>query len=186
VATILQRTAEDSAGTRGCRRCSPGHDPYTGWGVLNVEAAVDSLPEPAPADWREPNDDAGARARWVWGPRQRIVATLDFWNDPVDVYRIRLRRGQRVRVVMRGLRSAETRFGLWRPGTKRLRELPDNSRRLAAIADEGPEERVIRYRATRTGNYFLEVSLSSPIPATRYELRLVKSRIGARRPGRTG
>jgi subtilisin family serine protease len=189
VAAILQRSARDAVAASGCRRCPVGRDPLTGSGVVDVAAAVDLLSAPPVPDWREPNDDAGKRARMVWGRRQSIVATLDYWNDSTDVYRIRLRRGQKVRAVMRrvGLGGAETSLLLWRPGTKRIGELPDNSRRLAASDEQGPFEVV--HRAPRRGDYFLQVSLSTPVAGSyrlTFEKTPLKRRRGARRPARSG
>ena len=181
IAWILERSARDATAAGGCRRCWPGRDEQTGWGVLDVGAAIDSLASPVlcPPDQREPNAVAGARAARVWGRRQSIAATLDFWNDQNDVYRIRLRRGQRVLAVLTGLpRGAETSLVLWRPGTKRVDELANSSRRLAARDDVGVVKH-IEFRARRGGNYFLQVKLSTPL-ASRYKLRFVKSRL--RRP----
>ena len=188
VAWVLERSARDATALTGCRRCWNGRDDHTGWGVLDVTAAIDSLSwVPFPADRLEPNDEAGARARTVWGPSQEIEATLDFWNDQTDVYRIRLRRGQRILARLRGFtRGAETTLALWRPGTKRVDGL-SNARRLAVRDDVGTVKE-IRFRARRAaGWYYLQVKLSTPL-ASRYTLRFFKSRVrrqaGARRQAR--
>jgi hypothetical protein len=189
VAWILERSAVDVTPALGCRRCWPGRDDHTGWGVLHVSNAIDLLSSPDrefPPDQREPNDEAGARAAPVWGRRQEIAATLDFWNDQTDVYRIRLRRGQRVRAVLKGLpRGAETSLVLWRPGTRRVDELANNARRLAARDDVGIDKQIV-FRAKRGGWYYLQVKLSTPL-VSRYSLRFVKSKLrrpAARRPAR--
>jgi hypothetical protein len=187
VAAILQRSATDATPARGCRRCSPSRDEYTGWGILDVRAAIDSLSSIPPRDAREPNDQAGTRAQRVWGRRQVITATLDFWNDPTDVYPIYLRRGQSVTAVLRGLpRGSVASFLLWRPGTKRVDERARNARRLAARGTEGSVKRVV-YRARVRGWYYLHVELASPITAA-YTLRFVKTpvRRAARRQAPSG
>ena len=58
------------------------------------------------ADALEPNDDAGSAALAAVGAaRARSHATLDFWDDQNDVYRIRLRRGQKLFAVLSGRRA---------------------------------------------------------------------------------
>lgn len=186
VAWILERSARDVNPANGCRRCGPGRDDHTGWGVLDVAAAIDTLSTPRlpfPPDQREPNDEAGARAQRVYGRRQEIVATLDFWNDQTDVYLVRLRRGQRLLAVLEGLtRGAETTLALWRPGTRRVDEL-SHARRLAARDDDGVVKQ-INYRDRRRGGwYYLQVKLSTPL-ASPYTLRFVKSPLNRRRAAR--
>ena len=190
ISAVLERSATDANPARGCRRCSTGRDEFTGWGVLDVTAAVTSLvlPDP-PADQFEPNDGAATQAFRLWGKRQRkITATLDYWNDERDVYRVKLRRGQRVTAVLRGPREAETSLLLWKPGTKSVEESAADVRRLAARDTEGSVKKVF-HRAGKAGWYYIEVKLSTPISA-RYTLRFVKSKPvrrpgAARRPGRT-
>ena len=186
VAWYLERAARDVTPATGCRRCWPGRDDQTGWGVLDVAATIESLSAPItyPPDVREPNDEAGARAQRVYGRRQEIHATLDYWNDQTDVYRIRIRRGQRILALLSGLpRGAETSLALWRPGTRRVDEL--NRQRRLAVRDDFGVVKQIDFRARRGGWYYLQVKLSTPL-ASRYTLRFVKSRIrrpaGARRP----
>jgi hypothetical protein len=180
VAWVIERSARDATPSRGCVRCWTGRDDHTGWGVLDVAAAMDMLttPLPFPPDEREPNDEAGTRAPQVWGRRrQTINATLDFWNDQTDVYRVRVRRGQRLLAVLEGLpRGAETSLVLWRPGTMRVDELANNARRLAARDDVGVVKQ-INYRVpVRRGGgwYYLQVKLSTPL-VSKYTLRFVKS-----------
>jgi Subtilase family len=176
VAWILERSARDATPANGCARCWPKRDDHTGWGVLDVAGAMETVSAPItyPPDQREPNDEAGNRAHTVWGRRQEINATLDFWNDQMDVYRVRVRRGQRLLALLEGLpRGAETSLALWRPGTRRVDEL-SNARRLAARDDIGVTKQ-INYRARRRGGwYYLQVKLSTPL-ASRYTLRFVKS-----------
>jgi Subtilase family len=188
VAWVLERSARDVTPARGCLRCWNGRDDHTGWGVLDVGASIDlsSSSVPFRPDQREPNDEAGARAQPVYGRRQEIHATLDYWNDQTDVYRIRIRRGQRLLAVLEGLpRGAETTLALWRPGTRQVDELA-RQRRLAVRDDVGVVKQIL-HRAERGGWYYLQVKLSTPL-ASNYTLRFVKSpvrrRAGARRPAR--
>ena len=55
-----------------------------------------------PRDRFETNDEAGGDARTLYGPRPALEATLDYWDDQIDVYAIRLRNGQPVSVWLRG------------------------------------------------------------------------------------
>jgi Subtilase family len=186
--SILERSAVDSTPTRGCKRCWAGRDWYTGWGTLNVAAAVDLLTGPLPdADFREPNDEAGGRAPLLWGKRRKnLVATIDYWQDQTDIYRIWLRRGQRIRATLVGPDAAELAMFLWKPGTKRVTDFADQ-RRLAARATVG-EVRRMRYKAPARGWYYLQVKIAAP-GAGKYTLRYFKRapanvRRGPARPGR--
>ena len=98
VTELLTRTAHDVNGATGCPNCATQRDPLSGWGRLDVNAALKKLLSagPPPRDRLEPNDDAGTAAAPLWGTRSRVDATLDFWDDQNDVYAIRLKRGQRV------------------------------------------------------------------------------------------
>src|SRR5439155_3042662 len=86
VSAILERTADDANASNGCRRCPLLRDSLTGWGRLNIANALASLGGPLPpADRYETNDDAGAQAFTLWGRTIRTRATIDYWDDPVDV-----------------------------------------------------------------------------------------------------
>ena len=68
-------------------------------------------------DELEPNDDAGSQARKVWGNASFVRATADYWDDPVDVYAVRLRAGERLSVALRGPGLRGLQLVLWKPGT---------------------------------------------------------------------
>src|SRR5919202_197536 len=119
VSAILERTADDANASNGCRRCPLLRDSLTGWGRLNIANAVAALGGPSPpADRYEPNDDAGPHAFTLWGATIRAAATLDYWDDPVDVYRVRVKARQRVTLGVRGPGRADTDLSLWKPGTR--------------------------------------------------------------------
>ncbi len=93
VTKILQSTAIDLDPETGCDACADGRDSYSGWGRLDVAAAVGALSKPIPRrDFYESNDDLGARAYHVYGQNRRLQARVDFWDDQDDVYAIRLNR----------------------------------------------------------------------------------------------
>jgi subtilisin family serine protease len=174
VSVILDDAAFDATPARGCKRCTVGRDPLTGWGVLDISSAVNSLNSPPPeADYREPNDEAGTRAPLVWGRKgQALTATIDYWDDPTDLYKVFLRRGQRIRATLRGPDDLESSLFLWKPGTKRVEGFARDERRLAARATTGDLHR-IRYRARKTGWYYLQVKIRTP-GAGIYKLRYFK------------
>jgi subtilisin family serine protease len=174
VTALLTETARDVNAATGCRACPPRRDAFTGWGRLDVTAALRQLAGVIPPpDAFEPNDDAGADAVQLWGRIRRIQATLDFWDDQSDVYAIRLRRGQPVYVSLRGPAGTDTNLILWQPGTKHVDDL--SSLRLVArqSARPGPRE-FLSYRATETGTYYVQVKLGSR-GAGKYKLAIVKA-----------
>jgi len=174
VTTLLTRTAIDVNAGTGCRACPLQRDALTGWGRLDVTAAVRALGgHLPPRDVYEPNDDAGTRAVRLGGAVKRIQATLDFWDDQNDVYAIRLVRGQPVYVSIHGVAGADTNLILWRPGTRHVDDL--SAFRFVARQSARPGAREhLQYRAKRTGWHFVQVKLGSR-GAGRYRLTIVKA-----------
>jgi subtilisin family serine protease len=102
VTKILERQPDDVDASSGCDACPLGRDKYSGWGRLDVEKAVAFLSSGAslpPADRLEPNDKI-SQARTLWGRRPAIAATLDYWDDRLDIYKVRLARGQQLDASM--------------------------------------------------------------------------------------
>ena len=95
VSWLLERSADDASPLTGCTECPVGRDQFTGWGRLDVLAALTLLGDgtalPAP-DRYEPNDDAGPSAHALPPLPRTIDASLDYWDDNIDVYRIHLER----------------------------------------------------------------------------------------------
>jgi len=174
VANVLTRTAADAEPETGCDRCPSGRDALSGWGVLDVASAVRRLDDPSPdADRFEANDEAGI-APQVWGPKgQKIRATIDYWEDQVDVYRIKLRRGTRLVARLRGPRGTDTNLFLWKPGTRRVEGLAANRRLLAAQSRSPGSAERIRLRVRQGGWYYLQVKIAAP-GAGAYSLRFRK------------
>ncbi len=175
VTALLTGTAVDVNAGTGCRACGFRRDALTGWGRLDVTAALRSLEAGSlpPADAREPNDDLGAEAAPVWGQIQRLHATLDFWDDQNDVYAIRLRRGQPVYVSVRGPAGTDTNLIVWRPGAKSIDDLGSLGRVAAQSARPGARE-YLEYRAPAKGTYYVQVKLGSR-GGGRYKLTIVKA-----------
>ena len=175
IASLLTRSAEDATPLTGCRRCRYDRDRYTGWGRLDVASAIDELRSapPAAADAYEPNDDAGRRAWRLGARRSHVLASLDYWDDRRDVYRVRLRRGEGLRASIRGSAGTDMNLMLWKPGVRRLG--PATNRRLLAARSTGPgATESVSYRAPATGWYFVQVSMREE-GAGGYSLRLDRS-----------
>jgi hypothetical protein len=165
VTTLLTRTAADVNASNGCRQCALQRDELSGWGRLDVTAAVlqaqeGQLPR---ADDFETNDDAGAAAHRLWGRKRSLEATIDFWDDQSDVYAVRLRNGERISAALRGPGGA--RLFLWRPGTQRVEGLSVRLQRMR-VAQSNAHGAVQRfaYRAAKNGGgwYYLQVKIGSP------------------------
>ena len=164
VAAIIERSAVDARAVTGCLPCAPGRDSRSGWGTLDVTAALEALAEPLPpADRYESNDDAGSRAATMYGRERTLKATLDFWDDQVDVYRVNIRRGQELRAYLRGPVGTQTNLILWRPGTVHVEGLSEvlQARRVTQSVREGPNEE-IAHLAAEAGWYYVEVKMAGP------------------------
>jgi hypothetical protein len=170
VSTILEHTADDANASNGCRRCPLLRDSLSGWGRLNIASALAALGGPLPpADHFEPNDDAGAQAFTLWGRTVRARATIDYWDDPVDVYRVRIGAGQRLAATVRGPAGTDLSFALWKPGTPTV-----FGAARPLVRKEGPgAAKQIAYRATAGGWYYLEVKVGS-MSFGAYDLAIAK------------
>ena len=174
VTALLTRTARDVSAATGCRACPLQRDALSGWGRLDVTAALRQLSGQIPgSDRLEPNDDAGDRAAALWGQTIRIGATLDFWDDQNDVYAIRLRRGQPVYVSVRGPPGHDTNLILWNPGTRHIDDL-GSIRRVARQSARPGSREYLSYRAAKAGTYYVQVKLGAR-GAGRYKLVIVKA-----------
>jgi subtilisin family serine protease len=163
VATLLERTADDVNAASGCSGCPAKRDKFSGWGSLDVQSAVAALssgkPLP-PADRFEPNDRI-SEAHALFGRKPSVAATLDLWDDPVDVYRVRLARGERLNVVAHARwAGAAVDLSLWHDKT------------VARTLHAGKTQR-LSFRAKKAGKYFVE--LRDRAGAGRYLLQLSKS-----------
>lgn len=163
VAAALTRSAADADSDTGCVRCVTGRDALTGWGLLNIERAVRTMSDSPPdADRYEVNDDASLAAS-LWGRRgQRIRATIDYWDDRVDAYRIKLRPGQRISALLRGPIGANSNLFLWKPGTTRIGARSRDRQLLAAQSKSPGSVERIRLTVRERGWYYLVVKVSSP------------------------
>jgi subtilisin family serine protease len=174
VGFILERTADDVNASNGCARCGLLRDPLSGWGRLDVAKAVEALAGPLPpADAYEANDDAGSSAWTVWGKKDELTATVDYWDDPVDVYRIQLHRNERLRARLAASSGGSLALELWRPQTVHVDVAA--SRKFLAASSATP---LLSFRAPQSGWYYLEVKAASA-GFTPYTLNLTKTPTGS-------
>jgi subtilase family protein len=161
---LLERSARDENPTTGCAFCPPGRDSLTGWGRLDVQTALTwlhngvKLPKP---DSYEPNDNAGTFA-YPFGLPRTINASLDFWDDPVDVYSIRLQKGRHLYVRLSPSARGAVSLVLWKPGTPVVDgEAAVAADRAATGIASGGQQRIALV-VPKTGTYYLEVKFVPP------------------------
>jgi hypothetical protein len=173
VVGMLERQAVDQTPDTGCRRCVEGRDALTGWGRLDVASAVDWVLNQPRRDRYEPNDDAGARARLVKRRNATIRATIDFWDDQDDVYAVRLKRRQLLRMRLFGEKGTEITLVIWKPGTRRVTDVRYPSGTwLRKSKRPGALDR-LRFRAGKAGRYYVQVKITEPGDGP-YKLQLVR------------
>jgi Subtilase family len=179
VSWLLERTARDANAATGCAQCPNGRDKFTGWGRLDVTAALKRLtsgaaqPEP---DHYEPNDDAGPWSHALPPLPRTIDATLDYWDDDVDVYRISMQPGQRLFARLTPSVGAYVRLALWRPGTQRVDGLQVEIKNRVAVSTRFGSQARVSFRAAAGGIYYLEAKLTTASrPVVAYRLAVAKS-----------
>jgi subtilisin family serine protease len=163
LSAILESKADDMTPATGCSQCTPGHDAFSGWGRLDVARAIQAVGEGAilpPKDSDETNDDAGSSAWRLYGLHPVVKATLDYYDDPVDVYRVLLKRGQRITAHLNGPDNANTNLVLWKPGTERVDAKTPQLRAAQSVKPGSVEQ--LGYRAMHTGYYYVEAKITTP------------------------
>jgi hypothetical protein len=175
VATVLKRSARDVE--------EEGVDDLTGAGMLDVARALAQTPPRA--DAREPNEDI----RWVDGslldraqPALRsgggpLFARLDRYEDPVDVYALRLRAGAGARMQLRSS-DGDAALAVYDP---RARSVSESRHRIARSDRAGSRSETVRFRnrARRARTFFVRVTLARRDPdatALAYRLRAARRR----------
>jgi subtilisin family serine protease len=165
VTAILERSTDDLNASTGCALCPPQRDALSGWGRLDVAAALSTVENgvlPTP-DRFETNDDVGAPADLLPGARGRLAATVDYWDDRSDVYPIELRGQGRVSVSVLGAVAPSARIRLWSPETRSI--YLAGEKRIAVATSERVDD---RQRLTFTvptgegGRYYAQVVLARP------------------------
>ena len=180
VAEILRRSARDID--------QPGRDPASGFGMLNVQAAL-GLPSPV-RDPFEPNDDveevdpSGDRNLAKAPPlttrtklTARIGGRVDGYEDPRDVYRVWLPAGRRVTMQLTG--SADGDLSLHRANTRTVAGRFASAGRLAQASTRGQTERLV-YLNSGAGRWaYVTVGLPARTPDATYRLAVSSARAPA-------
>jgi subtilisin family serine protease len=177
VSTILEHTADDMNAAGGCSNCQLLRDAYSGWGRLDVAKAVAALAGPLPApDHFETNDEAGAQAHTLWGKKKpAVTATLDYYDDPVDVYRVALGPHERLAAKVNGSwAGAQVSLILWKPGTQLIDDKQAQKTLRAAQSVSPAAVQRLTFTAPARGWYYVEVKVASPGFGP-YTLSLVKT-----------
>jgi hypothetical protein len=145
---------------------TPGFDPFTGFGRLNIPAALTVAP--AAPDPQEPNEDVTyvksggflhRAAKPLTAVRRKsgsVSARLDFGDDPRDVYRIWVP-GKRAASVALQPSGGDVDLALWGPRTGSVLETGRALRRdIRGIAERaGTKRERLRVKNTaRKGAYF--------------------------------
>jgi len=155
VMTILERAADPVA---------RGHSPESGFGHLDVARALEALALPLP----QPNSLAGLDSSVgefrLGGPRDVVRARLDYSDDPVDVYAIRLRRGEFVTAAVGGQIANGAALALVAPTGRDVRLLSDRvfAASVVARAERAPLL-ALMHRARVAGWYELVVRTVNPV-----------------------
>jgi hypothetical protein len=174
VSTLIERTATLASPDNGCAQCSGSRDSLSGWGKLDVSAAVKALRtgHVPVRDRFEPNDDIRIGTR-IRSKHANFRATIDWWDDPYDVYRIHLRAGQSVSVAAKPHVAADISLVLWKPELRALADADASLRAKRSVHPPGATE-WIHYRATAPGWYSLEVLLANSGSGS-YRIKIRKS-----------
>ncbi|HWH13503.1 MAG TPA: S8 family serine peptidase [Miltoncostaeaceae bacterium] len=148
-----------------------GRDDVAGHGAVDVPRAV-TTPAP-PDDVAEVNDDIrfvrGSGTNLATRRRLAVTADIDRRDDQDDVYAVRVRAGQRLRVELVA-RTGRLNLYLWGPRTRTVATGEANLRRNLLAFAGGPRLRQVAViRARTTGRYFINVYARSG--ATPYTLR---------------
>ncbi len=172
VTSLLLGSAVDATPSNGCGACVSGRDRFTGYGRLDQTASLELLATDVPlADRYEPNDDAGVTAYPLFGQRRQVEATIDYWNDRDDVYRVYLRAGERITVTSAEGASVRPALALWRPGTVAVDAKSAAVRRVATRPAGG----ALAYKSRVAGWYVLHVRATRAFSGA-YRLAVAKSR----------
>ncbi len=160
-----------------------GWDAQTGFGVVNVLSALTAKP---PADEPGELDDD---VYWVRGryaadhpfqlsPHRRsrtIHDRLGAFNDPFDVFRLKLRKGDRLKVSLKGAPGTRFALGLWNSKTGAFDISERRARHLSDYADHRGSSERLRDHIGKSGIYYLSVEAPHADPPsgdTSYTLSL--------------
>jgi hypothetical protein len=133
-----------------------GRDRLSGNGLLDVTRALRRLTTALPPrDRLEPNDGFGIRSRPIHRLPRTVEATLTRFEDQLDVYRVALKAGERLRLRLTGPAMPRARLTLWRPGAPEVGA--GRVWRAARGTRSGSVSRLV-FRVQKGGRYHVAVS----------------------------
>jgi hypothetical protein len=142
-----------------------GYDNATGFGVLDMTGALSRRP-PA-EDPLEPNDDiryvdgrafGRATVPLFNGRSATIEAEADYAEDPIDLYRLKLRGNHRVRLKLVP-KVGDPDLFVFGPKTRSVRET--RSLRSSSRNGKAPERLEVRNGGRRTQTYYVAVGFNA-------------------------
>ena len=98
VMELLEHSARDITPANGSPATRVGHDPLTGFGLLDVDAAVTQAVTPPVADDQGEPNDRPFDATPLRGFAGTLQATASKYDDPADVYDLSANRGDRITI----------------------------------------------------------------------------------------
>lgn len=148
-------------------------DPVSGYGIVNPQAAA---VEPAPADDPYEVNDTLSRAQPMKvnpGRGVTLTASIDAFDDPTDLYAVKLTRGDRL-IAQLAHNRGWVQLRLWRPGVRRISRKA-RARNLLALGGSGRPApgRTLSLvgRAPRTGTYYVDVGARRGVDSYTLTLR---------------
>ena len=166
---------------------APGRDKNTGWGILDLPAAL-AAPDP-PLDPQEPNDDVysvkphglfAGGARSLTGPHRptaALQAELDSTEDPEDVYRVWVPAHGRLIATVQG--DANVDLALWSVNTKTVLErgaaLKRDRRDFSIQTGRRADAVSLRNRTSRAAIVYVDVFLGKRTPQAVYTVNVTTS-----------
>ena len=192
---VLRRSGRDTG--------LAGRDLETGWGMLDVGAALVGQPPPAEAS-PEVDDDPffvrGAFAKThptllARSRRARLAGELSRAKDPADVYPVRVKKGERL-VAKAVAKATDSVFELqlWKPSVGDFDVTNDVGKHRIVSTGGFATDPELKMRATRTATYFLSVEAADLIDDTdpdadipvseAYALTVSKQKIKTRTPSK--
>jgi subtilisin family serine protease len=158
VAWLLERSADDAKPATGCPTCPLGRDALTGWGTLDAARAVAALSWPLPpADPCATSNAAGADTCRLAGSSGSVNGDLDYWDHPLDVYRLQLRTGAVLTARLRGSRPGIT-LEVSAPTT--LHASAAGTASAAIVRPGSSTTAALRFVARFAGSYYLEAEMT--------------------------
>jgi subtilisin family serine protease len=163
VGTLLERSAFDLNSTNGCSSCAPGRDALSGWGRLDIAGTLTAAKGVPPhRDTFEANDDVGGHSGVLLAHDGRLASTLDFWDDPSDVYPVDIPARRRLTVSVSGPVTGAVRIALWGPRTRTIFGV-SATKALARSTRVGATQRLsFAPRPGDGGRYYAQVVATRP------------------------